>query len=115
MLVAVAALSAGAAVVALFVPRWGITTAVALTCVFMVCNGASRPPLFALLGGVPPQARATVLGLNISCASVRWMCSALLGGLLVAAEAWATMGWLAAGLSLAGAALVWMGRAQPLR
>jgi predicted MFS family arabinose efflux permease len=38
------------------------------------------------------------------------MASALLGGVLVAAEAWAAMGWLAAGLSLTGAALVWMGR-----
>ena len=115
LLYAVTALSTGGAVVALFVPAWGITGAVAVACVVMLVNGASRPPLFALLGGVPSQVQATVLGINISCASVGWMSSALLGGVLVAAEAWATMGWMAAALSLAGAALVWVGRARPQR
>ena len=115
LLYAVTALSTGGAAVALFVPAWGITGAVAVACVFMLVNGASRPPLFALLGGVPSQVRATVLGINISCASVGWMSSALLGGLLVSVQAWATMGWGAAALSLAGAVLVWVGRAQPQR
>lgn len=109
-LFALAALSTGAAAVALFVPAWDITGAVAVACVFMLINGASRPPLFALLGGVPAQVRATVLGINISCASVGWMSSALLGGVLVAVEAWAAMGWLAAALSTTGAALAWIGR-----
>ncbi len=113
LLYALAALATGAAAVALFVPAWSLTGAVAVACAFMLVNGASRPPLFALLGGVPPQVRATVLGINISCASVGWMASALLGGLLVAAEAWAAMGWVAAGLSLTGAALVWLGRIRP--
>ena len=113
LLYALAAVSTGAAAVALFVPDWGITTAVAVAGVFMLVNGASRPPLFALLGGVAPQVRATVLGINISCASVGWMSSALLGGVLVAAQAWATMGWVAAGLSVTGAGLVWVGRARP--
>ncbi len=115
LLYALAALSTGAAAVALFVPSWGIVGTVAVACAFMLVNGASRPPLFALLGGVPPQVRATVLGVNISCASVGWMSSALLGGVLVAAEAWATMGWVAAALSLAGATLVWVGRVRPHR
>jgi DHA1 family inner membrane transport protein len=113
LLYAVTALSTGAAALALFVPAWEIIGAVAVACAFMLVNGASRPPLFALLGGVPSQVRATVLGINISCASVGWMSSALLGGVLVAAEAWATMGWVAAALSLAGAALVWVGRVRP--
>ena len=113
LLYTVAATSTAAAAVALFVPPWGITAAVVWACVFMLINGASRPPLFALLSGVSPQVRATVLGINISCASVGWMTSALLGGLLVAAEAWATMGWVAAALSLTGAALAWFGRARP--
>jgi MFS transporter, DHA1 family, inner membrane transport protein len=113
LLFAVTALGTGGAAVALFVPAWGVAGAVAVACVFMLVNGASRPPLFALLGGVPPQVRATVLGINISCASVGWMSSALLGGLLVAVEAWATMGWVAAALSLAGAVLAWVGRARP--
>ena len=109
LLFAVAALCTGAAALALFLPGWGISAAVAVACLYMLVNGASRPPLFALLGGVPPQVRATVLGINISCASVGWMTAALLGGVLVAAEAWATMGWAAAGLSVAGAVLVWVG------
>jgi DHA1 family inner membrane transport protein len=113
MLYAVAALSTGAAALALFLPPWGLTEAVAVACGFMLINGASRPPLFALLSGVPSQVRATVLGINISCASVGWMSSALLGGILVAAEAWTTMGWVAASLSLAGATLAWVGRARP--
>lgn len=113
LLYAGAALATGAAAVALFVPHWGLPGAVAVACAFMLVNGASRPPLFALLGGVPPQVRATVLGINISCASVGWMSSALLGGLLVASEAWAAMGSLAAALSLAGATLAWFGRARP--
>jgi DHA1 family inner membrane transport protein len=113
LLYAATALGTGAAAVALFVPDWGITGAVAVACAFMLVNGASRPPLFALLGGVPSTVRATVLGINISCASVGWMSAALLGGVLVAAQAWATMGWVAAALSLAGAALVWFGRMRP--
>ena len=112
LLYALAALATGAAAVALFVPGWGLAGALAAACAFMLVNGASRPPLFALLGGVPPAVRATVLGINISCASVGWMSSALLGGLLVAAEAWAAMGWVAAGLSVAGAGLAWLGRAR---
>jgi predicted MFS family arabinose efflux permease len=112
LLYAAMALATGAAAVALFLPAWGLAPAVAVACAFMLVNGASRPPLFALLGGVPPQVRATVLGINISCASVGWMASALLGGVLVAAQAWATMGWVAAALSVAGAALVWTGRAR---
>jgi len=115
LLYALAAVSTGAAAVALFVPTWGMTTTVTVAGVFMLVNGASRPPLFALLGGVPSQVRATVLGINISCASVGWMSSALLGGVLVAAEAWATMGWVAAALSVTGAALVWIGRVRPQR
>lgn len=113
MLYAMAALSTGVAALALFVPTWGLTAAVVVACVFMLVNGASRPPLFALLGGVAPHVRATVLGINISCASVGWMASALLGGLLVAAEAWSTMGWVAAALSVAGAASAWVGRLRP--
>jgi predicted MFS family arabinose efflux permease len=113
MLFAMAACCTGAAALALFVPPWGITGAVAGACIFMLINGASRPPLFALLSGVPPQVRATVLGINISCASVGWMTSALLGGLLVAAEAWVAMGVVAATLSVGGAALAWFGRARP--
>lgn len=112
LLYATAALATGAAAVALFVPGWGLAGALAAACAFMLVNGASRPPLFALLGSVPPQVRATVLGINISCASVGWMSSALLGGVLVAAGAWAAMGWVAAALSLSGAALAWFGRAR---
>ena len=115
LLFTVAALCTGAAALALFLPGWGISAAVAVACLYMLVNGASRPPLFALLGGVPPQVRATVLGINISCASVGWMTAALLGGVLVAAEAWATMGWAAAGLSVAGAVLVWVGGGRTLR
>ncbi len=113
LLYALAAVGTAVAAVALFVPGWGLGAAVGVAGLFMLVNGASRPPLFALLGGVAPAVRATVLGINISCASVGWMASALLGGVLAAAEAWATMGWVAAGLSLVGAALVWAGRARP--
>lgn len=113
LLYAAMALGTGAAAVALFVPPWGLGGAVGVACLFMLVNGASRPPLFALLGGVPAPVRATVLGINISCASVGWMSAALLGGVLVAAQAWTAMGWLACALSVAGAALAWMGRARP--
>lgn len=112
LLFSLAALCTGTSALALFLPDWGISATVAMACLYMLVNGASRPPLFALLGGVPPEVRATVLGINISCASVGWMISALLGGVLVAAEAWAAMGWVAAGLSLAGALLVLVGGAR---
>lgn len=37
----------------------------------------------------------------------------LLGDALVVGEAWATVGWVVAALTLADAALVWVGRALP--
>lgn len=112
LLFTLAALATGSLALALFLPAWEVTPAVGIACGFMLVNGASRPPLFALLGGVPAPVRATVLGINISCASVGWMSAALLGGLLVAGEAWAAMGWVSAGLSLVGAGLVWVGRGR---
>jgi predicted MFS family arabinose efflux permease len=110
LLYAISALGTGAVAVALFVPERGVTAAVALGVAYGLVNGVSRPALVSLLSATPPEVRGTVLGINITCASVGWVTSAIAGGALAAAGAWGALGWTLLGLGVAGAALGMAGR-----
>ena len=66
---------------------------------YSLINGMSRPALISLLTSVPAEVRGTVLGINISCASVGWVTSAIAGGMLAAAGDWPSLGWTVAVLS----------------
>lgn len=110
MLYAASAVGTGVAAVALFVATPGAWAAVGLATVYSVINGMSRPALISLLGSVPAELRATVLGINITCASIGWVTSAVVGGMLAAAGDWPSLGWVVAGLGVAGAGLGLLGR-----
>jgi predicted MFS family arabinose efflux permease len=84
--------------------------AIGLATLYGLVNGISRPALISLLSAVPAEIRGTVLGINITCASVGWVTSAIVGGMLAAAGDWATLGWVVAVLGVAGAGLGMLGR-----
>lgn len=110
LLYAVTALATGAVAIALFVMPNGPWAAVGFAILYSLINGMSRPALISMLGGVPAEVRATVLGINITCASVGWVTSAVVGGMLSAAGDWPTLGWVVAVLGAAGAVLGLLGR-----
>lgn len=107
---ALSAIGTGAVAIALFVASPGAVAAIGLAVLYGLVNGLSRPALISLLSAVPPEIRGTVLGINITCASVGWVTSAIVGGMLSAAGDWPTLGWVVAGLGVAGAGLGMLGR-----
>lgn len=105
LLYAVTAIATGAVAIALFVAAPATMPAIALATLYCLVNGMSRPALISLLSSVPAEVRGTVLGINITCASVGWVTSAVVGGVLAAAGDWASLGWTVAMLGVAGAGL----------
>ena len=112
MLFAVTSVGTGAVGVALFAGAPGLVAAAAWATLYGLVNGLSRPALISLLGSVPAEVRGTVLGINITCASVGWVTSAVVGGMLASAGDWASMGWTGAGLAVVGAGLALAGRVR---
>ena len=110
LLYAVTALGTGAVAVALFVMAPATVPAIGLAVLYGLVNGMSRPALISLLSSVPPEVRGTVLGINITCASIGWVTSAIVGGMLAATGDWAMLGWVVAVLGIAGAGLGVLGR-----
>lgn len=110
LLYAVTALGTGVVAIALFVLAPSTLPAIGLATLYGLVNGMSRPALISLLGSVPAEVRGTVLGINITCASVGWVTSAVVGGMLAASGNWAMLGWVVAGLGAAGAGLGLLGR-----
>ena len=109
-LYAVTAIGTGVVAIGLFVMAPAAVPAIALATLYGLVNGMSRPALISLLGSVPAEVRGTVLGINITCASVGWVTSAVVGGMLAAAGEWASLGWTVAVLGVAGAGLSLSGR-----
>ena len=110
LLYAVTALGTGVVAVALFVMAPATVPAIGLAVLYGLVNGMSRPALISLLSSVPPEVRGTVLGINITCASIGWVTSAIVGGMLAATGDWAMLGWVVAVLGIAGAGLGVLGR-----
>lgn len=102
-----AAAMAGSAAVALglFMYTPGLAVSVALGFGYVFVNAIARPSLMAALANVPDEVRGTVLGLNVTSASLGWLGAAALGGWIMAEFGFAGFGPLAAGVGLAGAAL----------
>ncbi len=110
LLYAVTAIGTGVVAIALFVMAPPAMPAIALATLYGLINGMSRPALISLLGSVPAEVRGTVLGINITCASVGWVTSAVVGGMLAASGNWPMLGWVVAVLGAAGAGLGLAGR-----
>ena len=102
----------GSAAVALPLFGWtpGLATSVALGFGYVFVNAIARPSLMAALANVPDEVRGTVLGLNVTSASVGWLGAASLGGWVMAQHGFAAFGPLAAGVAVLGGALALVGR-----
>ena len=110
VLYAVSAVGTGMVAVALFVAAPATGAAIGLGVLYGLVNGLSRPALISLLSAVPPEIRGTVLGINITCASVGWVTSAIVGGAMAASGNWPGLGWTVAVLAVLGAGLGMLGR-----
>lgn len=103
----------GSAAVALALFGWtggGLAGSVALGFGYVFVNAIARPSLMAALANVPDEVRGTVLGLNVTSASVGWLGAAALGGWMMAQHGFAGFGPLAAGVAVLGGALALGGR-----
>jgi predicted MFS family arabinose efflux permease len=107
-----AAAMAGSAVAGLALFSWtaGLAGSVALGFAYVFVNAIARPSLMAALANVPDSVRGTVLGLNVTSASLGWLGAAALGGWMVAEGGFALFGPLTAAIALIGGALALVGR-----
>jgi len=102
----------GSAMIALALFGWtdGLVGSVALGFGYVFVNAIARPSLMAALANVPDEVRGTVLGLNVTSASIGWLAAAALGGWIMAQHGFAGFGPLAAGVAVLGGALALVGR-----
>ena len=102
---AVSMLGSGAVAVALFGWTPGLWETVALGFLYALVSAVSRPSLMAALANVPDEVRGTVLGLNVTSASVGWLGAATLGGWIMATVGFWGFGPFAAVVAVGGAVL----------
>lgn len=110
---AAAMFGSAAAALALFWWTASLAGSVALGFGYVFVNAVARPSLMAALATVPDGIRGTVLGLNVTSASVGWLGAAALGGWMLAQHGFAGFGPLAAGVAMLGGALALAGRRRP--
>jgi len=87
----------------------GLWLSIGLGFVYMLANAIGRPSLMAALSAVPESVRGSVLGLNVTFASIGWITAAAAGGWLIATSGFGALGILCAFVSLLGAACVTAG------
>lgn len=107
---AIAMIASGGAAVALFGWTPSLAGTVALGFVYATCSAMSRPSLMASLANVPEEVRGTVLGLNVTAASLGWLGAASLGGWIMAEVGFAAFGPFALAVALVAAVLALTGR-----
>ncbi|MCC6626462.1 MAG: MFS transporter [Chloroflexi bacterium] len=107
-------LATGALALPLYLWQPGLNQTVGLGFAFALANSAGRPALMATLSGVPAAVRGSVLGVNVSCASIGWITATALGGWLIGSGDFGGIGLLGAAMGLAGALAAtlawWLGR-----
>jgi predicted MFS family arabinose efflux permease len=103
---------AASAIAGLALFRWtaGLAGTVALGFAYVFINAIARPSLMAALANVPDAVRGTVLGLNVTSASLGWLGAAALGGWMIAEGGFTLFGPLTAAIALLGAGLALLGR-----
>ena len=82
----------------------------ALGFAYAACSAMARPSLMAALANVPDEVRGTVLGLNVTAASLGWLGAASLGGWIMAEIGFIGFGPFAMAVALVAAALALTGR-----
>lgn len=96
--------------VPLFTWTSGLAGSVGFAFSYVLINAIARPSLMAALANVPNEIRGTVLGLNVTAASMGWLGAASLGGWVLAISGFAMFAPLAAGVGVAGGVLALIGR-----
>ena len=107
---AVAMIASGGAAMALFGWTPGLPGTVALGFAYAICSAMARPSLMAALANVPEEVRGTVLGLNVTAASLGWLGAASLGGWIMVGIGFAGFGPFALAAALIAAVLALTGR-----
>ena len=102
---AVTALSTAALALPLILWQPGLQISLALGFAYSLANSLGRPPLMAALSEVPSSIRGTVLGLNITGASVGWLSATALGGWLLTQFGFAALAVISATAGCIGALL----------
>ncbi len=102
---AAAMLGSAVAALALFSWRDDLTISIALGFGYVFLNAVARPSLMASLSDVPDHVRGTVMGLNVTGASLGWIGAAGLGGWMIGSYGFAGFGPLAATIAVFGAGL----------
>ncbi len=102
----------GSAALALVLFGWlpGLEGSVALGFAYVFVNAIARPSLMAALAEVPEDVRGTVLGLNVTSASIGWLGAAALGSWMIAQHGFGGFGPAAAGIGVLGGLLAVTGR-----
>jgi MFS transporter, DHA1 family, inner membrane transport protein len=80
----------------------GLVVSVVLGFAYSFANAVGRPAFMAALSAVPEAVRGTVLGLNVTFNSVGWISAATVGGWLVAASGFASLGVFCAAVAFVG-------------
>ena len=88
----------------------GLPGTVALGFAYATCSAMARPSLMAALANVPEEVRGTVLGLNVTAASLGWLGAASLGGWIMVGIGFAGFGPFALAVALVAAVLALGGR-----
>lgn len=107
---ALAMIGSGCAAMALFGWTPGLAVTSALGFAYATLGAMSRPSLMAALANVPEEVRGTVLGLNVTAASIGWLGAASLGGWIMATIGFGAFGPFALFVSLIAAWLALAGR-----
>lgn len=83
----------------------GLAGSVALGFAYAFINALGRPAMVVSLSMVPTSVRGTVLGLNVTSASIGWIAATAAGGWLITVVGFSGLGLLSAIISLIGAGL----------
>ncbi len=102
--------TSGIAAIALYGWTPDLPTSLALGFLYVLFNALARPSLMAMLAAVPDAVRGTVMGLNVTGASVGWLGAASLGGIMMSTNGFHGFGPLTAAFAAATAALAFFGR-----
>ena len=98
----------GALVIPLFLWPSSLTFSIILGFVYSFCNALGRPLFLATLSEVPNEVRGTVLGFNITLASVGWLVAASGGVQILIHGGFAGLGMFAGIMAFTGVALAWI-------
>jgi DHA1 family inner membrane transport protein len=87
----------------------GLEVSVGLGFAYTLANAIGRPAFMAALSAVPEAVRGTVLGLNVTFASVGWIAAATVGGWLIAGSGFGSLGIFCAASAFVGTILLGIG------